>query len=155
LKNQAPYIWFKDYNLEDLQGAPVNEHMDTNIGIEFFEIGPDFLKLRMPITDRVRQPLGLLHGGANCVLAESAGSIASWLCIDQSKQIALGLEINANHIRSVREGAVIAKCQPIHIGRQTHVWDIKITDETSGKLTCVSRLTVQIVEKSKSSYSIA
>lgn len=122
--------------------------MDTNLGIEICEIGPDFLKMRMPVTDRVRQPLGLVHGGANCVLAESAGSIASWLCIDQNTQAALGLEINANHLRSVREGAVIATCRPIHLGRQTHVWDIKITDESSGKLTCVSRLTVQIVDGS-------
>lgn len=141
------HIWFKNYKLQDIKQIAVQDHMDTHLGIEFIEIGSDFLKLRMPVTERVRQPLGLLHGGANCVLAESAGSIASWLCIDQAKQIALGLEINANHIRSVREGAVIATCQPIHLGRQTHVWDIRITDEASGKLTCVSRLTVQIVDR--------
>lgn len=147
MNKSTPYIWFRDYSLEDIKRTPLQDHMDTNIGIQFVELGPNFLKLRMPITDRVRQPFGLLHGGANCVLAESAGSVASWLCIDQSKQMALGLEINANHIRSVREGAVIAYCQPIHLGCQTHIWDIKITDETSGKLTCISRLTVQIVDR--------
>ena len=147
MNSTAKRIWFKDYQLAELN-KPSHSYMDTNLGIEICEIGPDFLKMRMPVTDRVRQPLGLVHGGANCVLAESAGSIASWLCIDQNTQVALGLEINANHLRSVREGAVIATCRPIHLGRQTHVWDIKITDESSGKLTCVSRLTVQIVDGS-------
>lgn len=139
-------IWFKDYTIAELNQ---NRHsdMDAHLGIEICEIGPDVLKMRMPVSDRVRQPLGLVHGGANCVLAESAGSIASWLCIDQAKFVALGLEINANHIRSVKDGAIVATCRPIHLGRTSHVWDIQIHSESTGKLTCVSRLTVQIVER--------
>ena len=147
-------IWFKEYRLEDLKassrspGQASSDNMDSLLGIEVVEVGPDFLKARMPVSDRVRQPLGIVHGGANCVLAESIGSIASWMSIDHEKFVALGLEINANHLRPVRDGAVVAVCRPIHQGRTTHVWDIRLHDEATGKLSCISRLTVQIVAKS-------
>ena len=144
-------IWFGNYSLEDLRApsrSPGQPYMDTILGIELIEIGPDYLKAKMPVSERVRQPMGIVHGGANCVLAESIGSIASWMCIDHERFAALGLEINANHLRPVRDGAIVAICRPIHKGRTTHVWDIRLHEEATGKLSCISRLTVQIVERS-------
>jgi 1,4-dihydroxy-2-naphthoyl-CoA hydrolase len=120
--------------------------MSEYIGIEFTEIGENYLKGRMPVDQRTNQPYGLLHGGASCVLAETLGSIASALVIDQSVYICVGLEINANHIRSARSGFVTGTASPLHLGKSTHVWDIKIADENQ-KLVCVSRLTVAIIAK--------
>ncbi len=115
------------------------------LGIEFLEKGSDYLTARMPVDHRTKQPFGLLHGGASVVLAETLGSIASVLCLDDPQtQKAVGLEINANHLRAVTEGWVYGKVTAIHIGRRTHIWDIKISNE-EGKLVCVSRLTVAIV----------
>jgi 1,4-dihydroxy-2-naphthoyl-CoA hydrolase len=120
--------------------------MSEHLGIEFTEVGEQTLKGRMPVDNRTRQPYGLLHGGASCVLAETLGSVASALVIDPQKYICVGLEINANHIRGVREGYVTGIASPLHIGSTTHVWDIKIYDEKE-KLVCVTRLTVAILEK--------
>lgn len=120
--------------------------MGEFLGMEWVELGENFLKARMPVDDRTKQPYGLLHGGASCALAETVGSLASHFVIDPSKNICVGMEINANHIRSVRNGYVIATCTPLHIGAGTHVWDIKIHDERE-KLVCVSRLTVAILKK--------
>lgn len=100
----------------------------------------------MPVDDRTRQPMGILHGGASVVLAETVGSIASNLIIDEDKWAGVGLEVNANHLRPVKEGTVKAICRPLHIGAKTHVWDIKLYNEKE-KLTCVSRLTVAIIPK--------
>jgi 1,4-dihydroxy-2-naphthoyl-CoA hydrolase len=123
-----------------------SENLANHLGIEFTEIGTDYITARMPVDHRTHQPFGILHGGASVVLAETLGSIASFLCIaDPSKQHAVGLEINANHIRSVKEGYVYGKVTPIHVGRSTHIWDIKITNEEN-KLVCISRLTVAIVD---------
>jgi 1,4-dihydroxy-2-naphthoyl-CoA hydrolase len=123
-------------------------HADSivkHLGIEFTEAGEDYLVARMPVDGRTHQPFGILHGGASVVLAESLGSTASWLLLDDpTTQRAVGLEINANHLRSVRTGWVTGRCTPIHLGRTTHVWDIRITDEAD-KLVCISRLTVAIV----------
>ncbi len=139
-------IWFTDnISLEDLITLGKNT-MSEYIGIEFTEIGEDYLKGRMPVDQRTNQPYGLLHGGASCVLAETLGSIASALVIDQSAYICVGLEINANHIRSARSGFVTGTASPLHLGKSTHVWDIKIADENQ-KLVCVSRLTVAIIAK--------
>ncbi len=139
-------IWFTDnISLEDLTTLGKNT-MSEYIGIEFTEIGENYLKGRMPVDQRTNQPYGLLHGGASCVLSETLGSIASALVIDQSKFICVGLEINANHIRSARSGFVTGTVSPLHLGRSTHVWDIKIVDENQ-KLVCVSRLTVAIIAK--------
>ncbi len=115
--------------------------------IKATQIEPNQLVVQMPITDRVKQPFGLLHGGASVVLAESVGSVASNMIIDNTKYIGVGMEINANHLRSVTAGVVSAYCTPLHIGRTSHVWDIKIQDDKQ-QLVCVSRLTVAIVEKS-------
>lgn len=123
-------------------------HADSlvkHLGIEFTEAGEGYLLARMPVDSRTHQPFGILHGGASVVLAESLGSVASFMLLDDpTKQQAVGLEINANHLRPVREGWVYGRCTPIHIGRTTHVWDIRITNE-AGKLVCVSRLTIAIV----------
>ncbi|CAG5002676.1 Putative esterase [Dyadobacter sp. CECT 9275] len=126
-----------------------NNSIAEHLGIEFTEIGEDYLMARMPVDHRTHQPFGILHGGASVVLAETLGSIASYLCLDKSAQKnAVGLEINANHLRPVREGFVYGKVTPIHIGRSTHIWDIKITNEEN-KLVCISRLTVAIVDANR------
>jgi 1,4-dihydroxy-2-naphthoyl-CoA hydrolase len=139
-------IWFKkDLSLTDFSAFKQNT-MGEHIGIEWSELGPNYLKATMPVDHRTKQPYGLLHGGASCVLAETLGSVASALVVDADKFICVGLEINANHIRSAREGKVTGICTPIHIGASTHVWDIKIYDERE-KLVCVSRLTVAILKK--------
>lgn len=140
-------IWFNQHlSAKDLQSMN-DETMDKHIGLAFSELGADFLKATMPVDHRTKQPYGLLHGGASCVLAETLGSVASALVIDPEKFICVGLEINANHVRSARDGFVTGTCTPIHIGASTHVWDIKIHDERE-KLICVSRLTVAILKKS-------
>jgi 1,4-dihydroxy-2-naphthoyl-CoA hydrolase len=120
--------------------------MGEYIGIEWVEIGADFLKAKMPVDHRTIQPYGLLHGGASVTLAETIGSVASALVVDKEKLYCVGLEINANHIRSAREGFVIGTAMPLHLGKTTHVWEIKIKDEQD-KLICVSRLTVAIIPK--------
>ncbi|MBN8820917.1 MULTISPECIES: hotdog fold thioesterase [unclassified Spirosoma] len=122
-----------------------NDSIAKHLGIEFLEAGEGYLTARMPVDKRTHQPFGILHGGASVVLAETLGSVASYMLLDDPvKQRAVGLEINANHIRSVREGWVYGRCTPIHAGRTTHVWDIRITDEHN-KLVCVSRLTVAVI----------
>ena len=139
-------IWFnKDIKLADLRSL-ARGTMATHLGMEWTEIGPDFLKMSMPVDERTKQPYGLLHGGASCALAETVGSIGSHLIIDPSKYICVGLEINANHISSARSGYVIATAIPLHTGSTTHVWDIKIHNEAN-KLVCVCRLTVAILKK--------
>ena len=120
--------------------------MSEHLGIEWIKLGDDHLVAKMPVDHRTIQPYGLLHGGASCVLAETLGSICSAMVIDPQQFICVGIEINANHIRSVREGFVTGTVKPIHLGRQTHVWDIRITDDNE-RLVCVSRLTVAILAR--------
>ena len=141
-------IWFKkDLSVADL--APLGKNtMADHIGIEWVELGEDFIAARMPVDNRTRQPYGLLHGGASVALAETLGSVAAAMVVDTSKFYCVGLEINANHVRSAREGFVTGIAKPIHIGASTHVWDIKIYDERE-KLVCVSRLTVAILKQVK------
>jgi 1,4-dihydroxy-2-naphthoyl-CoA hydrolase len=136
-------IWFQKISINDLTGIFANTIAEF-LKMEWVEIGDDFLKLSMPVDDSTRQPYGFLHGGASCVLAETIGSAGSALVIDREKYYCVGLEINANHLRSVKEGKVIATAKPLHLGKSTHVWDIKIHDENK-KLVCVSRLTVAIL----------
>jgi len=139
-------IWFnKNLSVEDLRSFSPNT-MAEYLAIEFMEVGDDFLSARMPVDHRTIQPYGLLHGGASCVLAETLGSIASAMVIDHSNYYCVGIEINANHIRGVKEGFVTGKTTPLHLGNSTHVWDIKLYDDR-GKLTCVSRLTVAILKR--------
>lgn len=141
-------IWFhKKITIEDISEIGANT-MAEFLGLKWVEIGDDFLKLSMPVNNTTRQPYGFLHGGASCVLAETVGSVGSALVIDREKYYCVGLEINANHLRSVSEGIVIATAKPLHLGRSTHVWDIKIYDDKE-KLFCVSRLTVAILQIKK------
>ena len=123
--------------------------MSDHVGIEFVESGDDFLTAKMPVDARTVQPFRILHGGASVVLAETLGSVASVLCLtDMSKQQAVGVEINANHLSSAREGSyVYGTVRPIRVGRTIHVWNIEIKNE-QGKLVCISRLTVAVVERS-------
>ena len=117
----------------------------STLGIEFVEVGEDFLRATMPVDSRTVQPFRILHGGASVLLAETIGSQASFMCIDGSKYRCVGLDINANHIRGVTSGKVVGTGRPLHLGRTTHVWEIRIETE-DGKLVCVSRLTMAIIE---------
>jgi len=139
-------IWFdKELSIEKLKPLGANT-MAAHIGIEWVEVGENFIKAKMPVDHRTNQPYGLLHGGASCVLSETLGSVASAMVIDHSKFYCVGLEINANHIRGVKEGYVTGVASPLHLGNTTHVWDIKIYEEEQ-KLVCVSRLTVAILTR--------
>ena len=139
-------IWFnKSLSLTDMVPLGPNT-MGEYLGMEWVELGDDYLVMRMPVDHRTIQPYGLLHGGASCALAETVGSLASHFVMDAEKFICVGLEINANHVRSARSGYVTATCTPLHIGATTHVWDIKIHDDRK-KLVCISRLTVAILKK--------
>jgi 1,4-dihydroxy-2-naphthoyl-CoA hydrolase len=139
-------IWYdKELSVEKLKPLGRNT-MAEYLGIEWVEVGKDFLKAKMPVDHRTIQPYGLLHGGSSCVLAETLGSVGSAMVVDHSAFYCVGLEINANHIRSAREGFVTGVAMPLHLGRATHVWDIKIYDEKE-KLICVSRLTVAVLKR--------
>ena len=138
-------IWARSYSVSELNGRPKG-HIGEYIGIEFTEIGADFISARMPVNEKTRQPHGILHGGASVVLAESLGSVASNMIIDSDKYVGVGLEVNANHLRPVKTGFVTGICKPIHIGGKTHVWDIRLFDDR-GKMSCISRLTVAIIPK--------
>jgi 1,4-dihydroxy-2-naphthoyl-CoA hydrolase len=120
--------------------------MVTHVGIEFTRIGDDFIEARMPVDHRTHQPLGLLHGGASVVLAETLGSVAATCCVDTTKQYCVGLEINANHVKSVREGFVTGITKPIHVGKKTQVWEIRITNEQQ-ELVCISRITLAVIDR--------
>jgi 1,4-dihydroxy-2-naphthoyl-CoA hydrolase len=139
-------IWFTDYTLDTLQ-AMRTANMGEHIGLEMIEVGDDFLKGRMPVDHRTTQPFGILHGGASCVLSETLGSVAAWMTINPETHRAVGLEINANHIRAVTQGFVIGICTPMHTGRRTQVWQTDITEEATGKRVCISRLTVAVIEQ--------
>lgn len=138
-------IWFSDYTLEEIGHAEASG-LNSRIGIEITEVGDDYLKGTMPVDNRTKQPAGLLHGGANCVLAETLASWGAMLAIDPSEKRAVGLEINANHIRSATEGEVTGVARPLHIGRQTHVWEVKIR-RSDGKLSCISRVTMAVIDR--------
>ena len=130
-------IWKRPFSVD---AAVFKENMCGHIGIEITEVGDDFLRGTMPVDRRTIQPMGLLHGGASVVLAETLGSIAANLCCAEGTYC-VGLEINANHLRSVTSGKVTGMARPIHIGRSTQVWEIKIEDD-HGRPTCVSRITM-------------
>ncbi|MFT4031758.1 MAG: hotdog fold thioesterase [Siphonobacter sp.] len=116
------------------------------LGIEFTDLGSDYLVAHMPVDHRTRQPFGILHGGASVLLAETLGSVAAYCCLAEDKR-AVGLEINANHVRSVREGYVYGRATPLHIGKSTQIWEIRITNEKE-QLVCISRITMSILDKS-------
>ncbi len=126
--------------------AAVGDNMVSHLGIEITDVGDDWITARMPVTNRSKQPFGLLHGGASVALAESVGSLAANLCVDMNRQYCVGLEINANHLRPVTDGYVHATARPLHIGKSTQVWDVRIHDDNQ-RLVCVSRLTMAVVER--------
>jgi len=138
-------IWFREYTLAELNELCKN-NMGEHIGIEFIEIGDNYLKASMPVDHRTKQPMGLLHGGASVALAETLGSVAATMCVNNEKNACVGLEINANHIRSVTKGKVIGITKSIHIGKTTQVWEIRIESELR-KLVCVSRITMAVINK--------
>ena len=139
-------IWFKQgISLDQLDQLNKN-NLAEHLGMQFTEIGDNYLKATMPVDHRTQQPYGLLHGGASVALAETLGSVGSALIIDLEKYICVGIEINANHVRGVKSGIVTGIATTIHIGSSTHVWDIKIYDDKE-KLVCISRLTVSVLNK--------
>ena len=135
-------IW-KTKPTHELINTFSDQHIAAHLGIGFTDIGDDYITARMPVDHRTKQPLGILHGGASCVLAESLGSVGGAFCVEHGKQIVVGLEINANHIRSAREGYVHGTAKPIHLGRSTQIWEIKIVND-SKQLVCISRLTLMV-----------
>lgn len=143
-------IWSRPYTLEELKGQFNSKpHLASHLGIELTELGADFLKGRMPVDDRTRQPFGLLHGGASCVLAETLGSYAAALVVDREEGRIVGLEINANHVKAATDGYVVGTARPVHVGRTTQVWDIRIEAEATGALVCISRLTVAVIRRDR------
>jgi 1,4-dihydroxy-2-naphthoyl-CoA hydrolase len=140
-------IWKNKFDTNGINNISKNT-MVQHLGIEFTEIGEDYMLATMPVDHRTVQPVRLLHGGASVALAETLGSVASYACIDTENFNVVGIEINANHLKAVLEGTshVIGKVKPVKIGRNIHVWNIEIADE-SGNLVCVSRLTTMVIPK--------
>ena len=137
----------KQVRLELVNGMNKNTMMEA-LGIQCVEIGDDYVISTMPVDHRTHQPMGLLHGGASAALIESMGSMGSVLLIDTDKYAPVGLEVNANHVGSVKSGSVRAKGTIVHAGKRTHVWQVDIRDEATDKLVCTGRLTVMIIERS-------
>jgi len=135
-------IWKRAVTLEALNAMGA-ENMVGLLDIQFTRIGDNELEATMPVDCRTHQPFGLLHGGASVVLAETLGSVAGYLCTEGEQKV-VGLEVNANHIRALRSGRVTAVCRPVHLGRSSHVWDIRLAGD-DGRLSCISRLTVAVV----------
>ena len=136
-------IWQQDTDLERINAWSANTMMET-LGIRMTAVGADWLQGTMPVDHRTHQPYGLLHGGASVVLAETLGSTAAMLTLDPEKQMTVGLDINANHLRGVRSGIVTGTAKALHIGRTTQVWEIRIEDEHSA-LVCISRITMAVI----------
>jgi 1,4-dihydroxy-2-naphthoyl-CoA hydrolase len=137
------HIWFHPYTLEQLHFK--GQTLASQLGIEFVELGDDYFRARMPVDDRTRQPHGILHGGASVALAETLGSVAAGMVVDPSKYRVVGQEINANHVRAVTSGNVIGTTRPVHIGKRSHVWEIRIVDEKD-RLVCISRITMAVID---------
>ncbi|AYA40427.1 hotdog fold thioesterase [Xenorhabdus nematophila] len=135
-------IWKRNIDMDSLNQLNINS-MVTHVGIEFTQIGDDFIEATMPVDQRTKQPFGILHGGASVVLAETLGSFAGYLC-SEGEQKVVGVEINANHLKSVREGTVKGICKPVHLGRSHQVWQIDIYNEQQ-QLCCTSRLTTAVL----------
>mgnify|MGYP002630428517 CR=1 FL=1 len=131
----------------ELINSKNNNTLVATLGIECIEIGENFIVLKMPVDHRTHQPMGILHGGASAALIETVGSMGSTLLIDLEKEVPVGLEINCNHVRSVKSGFVLATGTLVHCGRRTHLWQVDIHEEESKKLVCTGRLTVMIIEK--------
>ncbi|WP_372749193.1 hotdog fold thioesterase [Litorivivens sp.] len=134
-------VWKQPATIDDLNRMQ-GDSLATVLGIEFIEIGDDYLRATMPVDNRTRQPFGLLHGGASVVLSETMGSVGGFLAAAPGSMV-VGLEVNANHLRSATEGVVTGTCKPLHMGRTTQVWETQVHDAQQ-RLVCVSRLTVVV-----------
>jgi uncharacterized protein (TIGR00369 family) len=138
-------IWFDAYTLAQMR--PLNEvNMLAHVGLELIEIGPDSLTGRMPVDQRTQQPFGIFHGGATVVLAESLGSIGANMVVNPATHYAVGLEVNANHLRAVRSGWITGVAKAVHLGRTTQVWEIRMHDD-AGKPSAIARLTMAVLER--------
>ncbi|MDM8535899.1 hotdog fold thioesterase [Desulfobacterales bacterium HSG17] len=136
-------IWFTSPKLDIINALGQNT-LVSHLDIRFIEIGDDFLKATMPVDNRTHQPMGILHGGASVVLSETIASTGAYLSIDTSSHFCVGLEINANHIRSIRKGLVTGFGRPVHLGRTTQIWEVRISDEKD-RLACISRVTMAVL----------
>ena len=145
MTNPRESIWFRPYTLSEVN-ALQRDSMVELLGIEFTAIGTDHVSARMPVDSRTVQPFRLLHGGASVTLAETLGSTGAVMATDPARVQVVGQEINANHLRAVREGHVTGTARPIHLGGRSHVWSIEIVDD-AGRLVCVSRLTLAILDR--------
>lgn len=141
----SPSFLSKGITLDQLNALSANT-LVQHLGIVYTAIGDDFISAKMPVDARTKQPMGLLHGGASVSLAETLGSVAATCCVNPQTQYCVGLEINANHIKATREGYVYGTTTPIHIGKRTQIWQIKITNE-AGDLVCISRITLAVIDK--------
>jgi len=137
--------WHHRPTLDELRTLSHRTAME-HLGIEFTEVADDFLRARMPVDHRTVQPMRQLHGGASVLLAETVGSVAANLCLDPATHYAVGLDINANHVRSLGQGWAHGTARPIHVGRRTQLWEIRITGD-DGRLVCLSRLTMSVIER--------
>ena len=144
-KETAMKIWQIEISLALIETRSKNT-MVEHLGIEFTDIGDDYLTARMPVDSRTQQPLGIMHGGASCVLAETVGSTAANFCVDQKHFYCVGLDINTNHIRSAKDGYVIAIATPYHLGKSTQVWSIEIRNEKQ-QLISINRLTMAVLAR--------
>jgi 1,4-dihydroxy-2-naphthoyl-CoA hydrolase len=143
--NMTQPIWFKPIDLAALKRVHAND-MNGHLGVEITDSGPDWLAGRMPVDHRTRQPMGILHGGASVVLAETLGSVAANQVVDPALFFCVGQEVNANHIRSAREGHVHGVTRPFHLGRTSQVWSIELRND-AGDLTCIARLTMAVIRR--------
>jgi uncharacterized protein (TIGR00369 family) len=144
MNHDTPGPFRRSASLAQLNALSRDTAMEP-LGIAFTELGADFLRATMPVDARTRQPYGLLHGGASVLLAETLGSTAGGLCVDEDEGV-VGIEINANHLAAVREGVVTGTARPLHVGRSTQVWEIRIEDD-GGRLACISRLTLAVIRR--------
>ena len=141
-------IWFRQFSIAEMRDFQ-RDTMGTHLGIEFTDVGPDWLEARMPVDGRTMQPDRILHGGASVALAETLGSVGGSMCVDRARFQIVGQEINANHLRPATGGHVTGRATPIHLGRRSQVWNIEITDDRK-RLVCVSRLTIAVTERQPS-----
>lgn len=139
-------IWFKNYAVEDLEAYIANKKgLVSLLGIHVLEISNDVLKLNMMVDERLHQVHGIMHGGATCVLIETAGSLASGIVLDPNVARAVGSQINVNHLRPVKHGMLVAVVKAVHLGRQKHVWDISVYEESTGKIVSKGELTCAVI----------
>lgn|GEM_PF-8084 len=145
LRKSMKPIWFAPTSIDEIKHWSRTDLLET-LGIEFTEIGDDFLRATMPVSAKVHQPLGTLHGGVSCALAETIGSVAANFCVDRLQKFCVGLEINVNHVKAITRGLVTATARAMHLGKSTQIWDIQIRDEHN-QLVAISRLTIAVLTK--------